>query len=85
MGDPQTLIDFSLYCIDNFPADHYMIIPQNHGGSWLGCCWEENLIDNLDIDDLDIAFSTISSHVGRKIDVIFFNDCLMNSVEIKTF
>jgi hypothetical protein len=83
MGNPNSLVDFAEYCIDNFPADHYVIIPQDHGGSWLGCCWDDiNSNDGLNMDDLRTAFEDISSHIGKKIDIVFFNDCLMNSVEI---
>ncbi len=81
MGDPQTLISFSTYCINNYPAGHYLIIPQDHGGSWVGCCWDDSE-DNLDIDDLQTAFQQISVVLGKKTDVVFFNDCLMNGVEI---
>ncbi|MCX6668024.1 MAG: clostripain-related cysteine peptidase [Euryarchaeota archaeon] len=81
MGDPQVLISFSTYCINNYPADRYLIIPQDHGGSWVGCCWDDSG-DNLDIDDLQTAFQQISVVLGRKTDVVFFNDCLMNGVEI---
>jgi len=81
MGDPQVLISFSTYCINNYPADHYMIIPQDHGGSWVGCCWDDSG-DNLNIDDLQTAFQQISIDMGKKVDIVFFNDCLMNGVEI---
>jgi clostripain len=81
MGDPQVLISFSIYCINNYPADHYMIIPQDHGGSWVGCCWDDHG-DNLNINELKTAFQQISGMLGKKVDLVFFNDCLMNSVEI---
>jgi len=85
MGDPNTLIYFAQYCVDNYPANHYLIIPQNHGGSWKGCCLDDGYpagSDHLSLSDLKTAFSTISSYIGRKVDVVFFNDCLMNAIEV---
>jgi hypothetical protein len=83
MGDPNTLIDFSKYCIKNFPANQYMIIPQDHGSTWIGCCQDFNSNgDILDIDDLKVAFQAIKNYIGKKIEIVFFNDCLMNSIEI---
>ena len=83
MGDPYTLINFSRYCIDNFPSDHYLIIPQDHGSAWKGCCRDDNsLEDNLNISDLKTAFSNIAAYIGHNIDVVLFNDCLMSSMDI---
>jgi len=33
-GDPQVLIDFATWAIDNYPAKHYLLVVWNHGQGW---------------------------------------------------
>jgi hypothetical protein len=85
MGDDDTLIDFATWAINRFQADHYLLIPQDHGGTWVGCCWDDtNAGDRLDSTELKNALSSIKGTLGGNLDVIWFNDCLMNSIEVAT-
>ena len=34
MGNPQTLIDFVNWGVDNFPAQHYAVVLWDHGDGW---------------------------------------------------
>jgi hypothetical protein len=34
MGNPDSLVDFALWAIQNYPAKHYFIDIWNHGGGW---------------------------------------------------
>ena len=36
MSDPQTLIEFSTWAIETFPADKYVLIMSDHGMGWPG-------------------------------------------------
>jgi len=83
MGDDDTLIDFATWAIDRFQAEHYLLIPQDHGGTWVGCCWDDTSGgDRLDSTELKNALVSIKTTLGRNIDVVWFNDCLMNSIEV---
>jgi len=86
MGDSATLSDFIIWGVDRYQAERYLIAINDHGGSWVGCCWDyTNGNDNLDISDIRDAFSTIYSHLGRKVDLVWFDacmGCLMSSIEI---
>src|SRR5688500_2408890 len=35
-GDPQTLIDFVTWAIQNYPARKYALVMSDHGGGWTG-------------------------------------------------
>ena len=83
MAHPDTLTSFVQYCIDNYPAVHYWVVLDNHGGAYNGVCTDETSGgDILSIGDLKTAFSSITSYLGRKIDGIFFAACLMSNLEI---
>ncbi|MGB2989047.1 MAG: clostripain-related cysteine peptidase, partial [Candidatus Zixiibacteriota bacterium] len=38
MSDPTTLRDFISYGAENYPAERYMLIVNDHGGGWKGLC-----------------------------------------------
>ncbi len=83
MAHPDTLFSFVQYCIENYPAEHYWVVLDNHGGAYNGVCTDETSGgDILTIGDLKTAFSGIASYLGRKIDGIFFAACLMSNLEI---
>ncbi|TET90189.1 MAG: hypothetical protein E3J35_07335, partial [Methanomassiliicoccales archaeon] len=83
MGNPNTLIDFVTWGIGRYKANRYLVVLQDHGGSWVGCCWDDTSGgDRLDQSDLKSAFSSIKSTLGRRVDVLWFNDCLMSSIEV---
>ena len=35
-GDPQTLIDFVTWAVQNYPAKKYALVLSDHGGGWTG-------------------------------------------------
>lgn len=83
MGDPNTLVRFSQYCIANYPAQRYMVVPQDHGAAWVGCCWDDTSGgDCLTLAELRDAFSSLDTTLGRNVDLVFFNDCLMGNYEV---
>lgn len=85
MGDDNTLIDFVTWAINtrHYEADHYLLVLQNHGGSWVGCCWDRTSgNDRLDLSEIKSAMSSIKSTLGKKVDVLWFNDCLMSGIEV---
>lgn len=82
MGDPDVLVDFTSYCIDNYPAKHYDVKLANHGGGWRGICWDDTSGgDNLDLLELEDAFTRIDAKLGRKLDMISTEACLVGMAE----
>jgi len=89
MGDPNVLVDFVCWAIDNYPAEHYYLALVDHGGAWEGICYDETDDDDcLTLNDLKIAFDSINEHLKNKqpdkdkIDVVFFFACIMGSIEV---
>jgi len=79
MSDPQTLKGFIQYVVSNYPADHYMLIIDDHGGGWRGACIDEQNGAG-DLMKLPEIKSAIPNDVN--FDIIVFHACLMSMVEV---
>ena len=78
MSDKQTLLDFIRYGVEHYPAEHYMLIIDDHGGGWRGACSDEQngAGDLMSLPDIRMALDTFH------FDVIVFHACLMSMVEV---
>lgn len=78
MGSYSSLYDFLHYAKENYPAERYILSLYNHGGGWIGACWD--FTDNhdwLSPDDMQIALRKAGG-----VDLVFFSGvCLMATVE----
>ena len=79
MSDPQTLKDFIKWAVDNYPAKHYMLIIDDHGGGWRGTCvdTQNGAGDFMSMPELRQALND-----APHLDVIVFHACLMSMVEV---
>ena len=127
-GDPQVLIDFIAWGIQNYPAQHYLLVVWNHGSGWsednvyrhttvtrgdlpqptilthgplrsaffsttlekmagsgasVGIAYDDANRDFLDNAELKKCLQAAYAQTGgRKVDVLGFDACLMNMVEV---
>ena len=84
MGNPNTLVAFLRYGEENFPADHRIIIFQNHGGV-SGICYDDSFKgDGLYYDELKSAFATVygNSPDEQPFELVSFNACVSASYEL---
>ncbi|HHY57575.1 MAG TPA: hypothetical protein GYA08_19290, partial [Chloroflexi bacterium] len=59
-GAPETLVDFALWAMTNYPAQKYALILSDHGAGWLGG-WNDDAPDegsSLTINEIDQALAT---------------------------
>ncbi len=78
MSDPQTLRDFIQYGVDHYPADHYLLILNDHGGGWKGAC-----LDQVNGDSAMMSLPELSSALlGYSFDIILFNAPSMSMLEV---
>ncbi len=95
MGDENELIDFAEWAIDIYPANHYALIVWDHGNGWYktkrGSFWKNKGVssDSTNNNKISIAegewetaISAIKTHLGKKIDIIGFDACLMQMLEV---
>ncbi len=83
MGKESTFYDFMEWTVVNYPAQYYNVYLNNHGGSWRGLCIDEiPSYDILDLFEMENVFSKINTIIGKKIDVVSMDACLMSTVEV---
>lgn len=89
-GDPKLLFDFISWTVDNYPADHYMVILSGHGS---GVLEQEFLRDEsskgtLTIKELGQVFNAVKDGLTDKtgkpvvIDILGFDSCVMGMAEV---
>jgi hypothetical protein len=83
-GAPETLADFAIWAMTNYPAQKYALILSDHGAGWVGG-WNDNAPDegsSLTINEIDQALATILAETGvEQFEFIGFDACLMSQVE----
>jgi hypothetical protein len=78
MSDPQTLTSFIQYGMEHYPADHYMLIINDHGSGWRGVC-----SDQQNGGGRMMSLSEVSSALyGYKFEIILFNAPSMSMLEV---
>lgn len=80
MSDPATLKAFITYAKTNYEAAHYMLIIDDHGGGWYGCCVDDQngAGDFMNLPELKSAVADAGVHF----DIICFHCCLMSMAEV---
>ena len=83
MGKAETLSDFLKWGFAGHASAHNGLILWNHGGgSITGVCFDERYnSDSLDLTELDKALNDSIDVLGKKLDFVGFDACLMGSVE----
>jgi len=90
MGDSQTLIDFANWVTINYPAKKYLLVIWNHGGGFRSPAYTAKDIalddtsggDKITMPELEYAFSAISAQIGKNIDIVGMDACLMAMTEV---
>jgi hypothetical protein len=78
MGSATTLKNFLVYCYNNYPASHYLLILWDHGGGILGICWDDtDGNDQLTLSEVKQALSDS----GKVLDILAMDACLMQILE----
>jgi len=90
-GDPALLQNFLTTGIQNFPAKKYMLILCDHGSGWRrpiegtftrDICWDDIYDSSLTMPELKSSLQYAVSLLGKKIDLVYFDACLMGNVEV---
>jgi hypothetical protein len=89
MGNPSTLINFAKWAVTNYPAKKYLLVIWNHGGGFRSTglakdiAWDDTSGgDKITMSELEYALSAISTKMGKNIDIVGMDACLMAMTEV---
>ena len=89
MGDPDTLVDFASWAVTEYPAEKYLLIIWNHGGGFRSPAYSKGIAqddtsgkDIITMPELEDALSAISVQMGKNIDIVGMDACLMAMTEV---
>ncbi len=93
-GHPDTLRDFLLWGVETFPSDKVAVVFWNHGWSWnfqqttpnKGIMSDDNTGNDISVanGELRSVMDSLTTKLGRPIDLLGMDACTMQSWEIAT-
>jgi hypothetical protein len=85
-------VNFAKFSIDNYPAKYYALVVWNHGMGWKnkpienalfkGVSYDDQSGNHISTPDLGRATADIAGLIGRKLDILAFDACLMQMMEV---
>lgn len=92
MGDYKEFVKFVKFVKENYPAKHYCFSFWNHGSGWKdkneagsvvkGISYDDSSRNHITTNDLTVALKEATNILGQKVDVLCFDACLMQMVEV---
>jgi len=91
MGNPETLTNFVGWATNKYPAKKYLLVIWNHGGGFRSIspsltkdiAWDyTNQEDKITMPELEYALSAISVQMGKSINIVGMDACLMAMTEV---
>ena len=83
-GSPITLYNFISFCIENYEADHYLVVLSGHAGGTERdyLMRDDSSSGSLTFNELKKVFKRVRDDLKRPIDIIGMDNCLMSMAEI---
>lgn len=82
MSSPETLKNFIIDMVKQYPAEHIALIMNDHGGGFTGAMVDESDGYCMSVPDLRKAVEEAEKTLNKKIDIIGFDACLMAETEV---
>ena len=89
MGDYKQIINFSKWCVDNYPAEKYALVIWNHGAGWRlapnaqkGISYDEQSGKIITAAELGLALEAVRGLIGKPIELLGMDACLMQMIEV---
>ena len=90
MGDYKTFVKFVVETAKAYPAKHYAVAIWNHGSGWKdangeiikGISYDDSSNNHITTAQLTLATAEIKKALGKNLDVLGFDACLMQMMEV---
>jgi hypothetical protein len=82
MGSPETLRQYLCWGVSAYPAEHYVVVVWDHGGGWKSLLVDDTSGSRMMLDGFGHALESVAAQLGRKLDMVVFDACLMSMVEV---
>ena len=90
MGDYKQLVSFVKDTVAAYPAKHYALVIWNHGSGWKdatnnvikGISYDDSTGNHITTEQLNVATREIKAVLGKDLDVLAFDACLMQMIEV---
>ncbi len=90
MGDYKEFVKFVTETAKAYPAKHYAAVIWNHGSGWKdangeiikGISYDDSSNNHITTAQLTTATKEIEQNLGKKLDVLCFDACLMQMIEV---
>jgi hypothetical protein len=83
MGNPQTLVDFVSWAVQNYPAKKYALIMSDHGSGWAEGFSDLQSGNRLSLPEITNSIAQVQAQMnGQKFEIIGFDACLMGMIEV---
>jgi len=90
MGDYNVMVDFFKWGQQNYPAQKYAFVIWNHGSGWIknragdtrGISYDDESGNHISTQQLHTALESIHGILGRPLDILGMDACLMQMVEV---
>lgn len=93
MGDWKVFRDFVIWGMEKYPAQHYFVVLWNHGSGWSkalmapplrGISYDDTDGGHITTPELRMAIEEIYDKTQNKIEMLGFDACLMQMMEVMT-
>src|SRR6185369_5779359 len=84
-GSPVTLYNFITFCLEEYPAEHYLVVLSGHAGGTERdyLLKDESSARSLTFNELKNVFQRVKQdRNGKSIDILGMDNCLMSMAEI---
>jgi hypothetical protein len=90
MGDYKEMVNFVKWSKENYPAENYALVIWNHGAGWKkrsgevakGISYDDQSGNHISTAQLGPAMQSITGVLGKKVDILAMDACLMQMVEV---
>lgn len=89
MADPATLSEFIHWGVENYPAEHYLLVLWDHGRGWqTGALMVQPRVRAIHVDaasgydEMSLPELEQALAAAPKLDIVLFDACLMGMIEV---